>query len=262
MLTQVSEDRRDRMFHPSDLSGVFCPRAWSLYNYHPRGLELKEASIDPRTARIFGNGHYVHQRVQSYFQGSGVIYGTWRKLVGWDANDEPKYVYHTGFPPSGNGWEYCEVRLSHPADRILGSTDGLLRLNYAKYGLEVKSIKNEYFKELKDQPLKHHREQTFIYMHCLEHTRQELLQKSKTSIVDPFEREPLQGFIILYENKNDQHMKEFFVPYEPQAIEEMMQRKRKLMHLALEYERTGEHPRCRCPLGRPSVLCKAIPEED
>lgn len=266
-LTDMSEDRRDGFFHPSDLSNPhFCPRAWSLYNFHPEGFKVKEGAIEPRLARIFGNGHGVHTRIQRYFQGMGVLWGRWRRLVRVETDEQgepvPVYEYTVGFPPrlkSGGidwTWEYTEVRLYHEEDRILGSTDGKLWLDGRKYGLEIKSIKDEGFRWLQEDPKGAHRNQVFIYEHCdnWEHEQKDLHR----AFVDGFDAEPLHGYVVLYENKNDQELKEYFVPNDRGLIEQFMDSRRKLMHRALEYERTKEHPECRCPPSRRNPLCEAF----
>lgn len=259
MMRQSSEDRRDKCFHPSDLSGRFCPRAWALYNYHPEGLNLKEAGIDPRLDRIFGNGHGVHHRIQGYFQGAGVLWGTYRKLVGWKG-DEPQYEFHVGFPPNEPGWEYTEVGLFHNEDRILGSTDGLLHLHGKKYGLEIKSINAEGYQwALAKGEMTKHKEQTFVYAHCLEYIRKLKLAGDLGGIVDAFDEEKLHGFVLLYENKNTQELREFFVKFDEAEVESFMAGKRKVMQEALTYETTGEFPQCRCDPRKKSALCQAVP---
>lgn len=252
--TDISEDRRDRMFHPSDLAGAFCPKAWALYNYHPDGLSVKAEGIEPRTARIFGNGHGVHSRIQGYL--AEHLWGRWEKLVGWDARDEPRYETHVGWRPDGNGWRYSEVRLEHTLDRILGSTDGLLRRFGKKWGLEVKSINTDGYKWMPEgEARRAHVNQTLIYMHALEWMRVGTVRP----MVDEFDAEPLAGFIVLYENKNDQTLKEIVVPYDPAEVMAFMNNRRELMWEALEIERTGTYPACRCVPGKPSVLCKTFP---
>jgi hypothetical protein len=257
-----SEDRRDGMFHPSDLSYKFCPKAWALYNFHPQGLAVKVAGIEPRLKRIFGNGHGVHDRVQGYFQKMGALWGKWRRVIGYDATqDRPVYEYHEGFAPKSRGWEYMEVSLAHRADRIKGHTDGLLWYDGSfnikglrrgkKYGLEIKSIKDERYRYLQDEPQAHHREQVLIYEHCLDDRREQL----QGQYVDDFDAEPLAGFIVVYECKNDQALKEFTVPYDKAEIDGLMEKKRKLMRRALEYEKTGEWPECHCG-SKPSLLCE------
>lgn len=256
LLTDLSDDRRDRKFHPSELAGAFCPRAWSLYNYHPEGYSLKESGVDPKLARIFGNGHDVHSRIQRYLGGS--LWGLWRKQVGWeDEKDLPVFLYERGFRPKGNGWEYAELLIRHDPDRIIGSTDGLLYIpGSGKWGLEVKSINPEGFRFLQDRPKGIHLNQLYVYEHGLEWKRLE----SGEEPVDDFDAEPLRGFIVLYENKGTQDLKEFALPYDPHPVEQFITGRRLLMDEALEFERTGEHPGCTCDPKKMNPLCKAVPD--
>lgn len=260
LLSDISEDRRDKMFHPSSLSGDFCPREWSLYNYHPEGYTVKEGSVEPRLGRIFGNGHGVHTRIQSYLIDH--LWGLWRRQVGWDdLNDEPEYMYHRGFKPAGGGWRYMEVRLEHRPHRILGSTDGLLNIDGQKWGLEIKSINPDSYRFLTDRPKALHVNQVLIYEHALEWERTTLDTRGQKP-VDAFAAMPLRGFIVVYENKGTQELKEFPVPYDAQQVETFMQSRLPVMDEALEYERSGEHPGCTCPVGKESALCKAFPDPD
>jgi hypothetical protein len=265
MMGDNSEDRRDKMFHPSDLSGQFCPRAWSLYNFHPDGYAVKEGAVEPRLQRIFDNGTFFHSRLQRYLDGH--LWGSWKRVIGVD-RETGEQVYeweHETWRPAGVGWVYAEVQLRHGPDRVAGHTDGLFGLSgksgMEKWGLEGKSIKAENFRFLVDQPLRSHREQVLWYMHCLEHMRQERLRDAQAQgyTTSAFAAYPLAGFVVVYENKNDQTMKEFAVPYDADEVEAYVASKRPRMADALEFERTGRHPACRCPMGKESALCKAFP---
>lgn len=255
LLTDLSEDRRDKMFHPSSLAGGFCPREWSLYNYHPEGYTIREGSVDPRLGRIFGNGHDVHARIQSYL--GAHLWGLWVRRVDWDKqNDRPVLETHKGFRPSGNGWTYAEVKLRHEPHRILGSTDGLLHIDGEKWGLEIKSINPDGYRWLQDKPRVVHTNQVLIYEHALEWERTASGKKHR----DAFDALPLRGFIVLYENKGTQELKEYVVPFDAQQVEAFMQSRLLLMDEALEFERSGEHPACTCDVGKESPLCKAFPD--
>lgn len=242
-------DRRDGKFHPSDLCGRFCPRAWSLFNYHPDGLTVHMGRVDSRLARIFGNGHHVHARIQTYLANRGILWGNYREYGTGSL--------YTGFQRDSRD-QFLEVPIRHDGDRIIGHTDGLLNLRQGKIGLEIKSINTEGFRWLNDLPREYHRDQTYIYMHSLvDEFNEQALQGTQRH---PFEREPLAGFIILYENKDTQELKEFFVKYDATVVADYMKGRRKLIWQALEYERTKEHPQCRCLSGKESALCKKFPE--
>jgi hypothetical protein len=250
LITQSRDDRRDGKFHPSDLAGNFCPRAWALYNYHPKAAGVASGAVTPRLARIFGNGSGVHSRIQGYLQSMGILFGTYTRWIG-----NVGVEVHRGFPPGGDGWTFVEVGLSHPEDNIVGHTDGLIKLDGRKLGVEIKSIKHEFFRWLGEKPNKAHEEQALIYMHCLEHARADLAAVSPKTDVLTFLKQKLEGFIVLYESKNTQELKEYFVPFDKVRIEELMEKKRKRMKQALSYKETGEWPDCLCGR-RVSAICQ------
>lgn len=247
----ASEDRRDGKFHPSDLSGAFCPRAWSLYNFHPDGYRIKEGSNPPRIKRVFGNGNGVHARIQGYFQRQGIL---WGRYVNLRTGKE-----HVGFPTPGmnpDEWVYREIKIRHDEDNILGSNDGDLLFDGDKIGLEIKSMNSESFKWLQG-PKAMHREQVLIYLHGKEWMRRMKAQGHLGGFVDEFDALPIKEFRVLYENKDNQELKEYPIPFDADEVELFMEHKRPLMHAALEYTRTRTHPSCRCG-DRTSALCKAL----
>lgn len=270
LLLREDSDRRDGRFHPSDLAGEFCARAWVLYNHHPDGKTVRDGSWTPRLKRILDNGTHLHQRVQGYFADMGILWGRWWAL-------DQDNAYHDGFHPAQYGhtkhvWRYGEVELRHDPDNILGSTDGLLKIDaswvgaapvkrkdYYKLGLEIKSINSYGFKWLNNEPKPHHQEQALIYMHCLEWIRQEKAQGAFGGFVDEFDTRPLDGFIILYENKDTQDLEEFVVWYDEEAIQAVLEPKRPLMKQALSWKKGDPLPPCTCGKGyAESPLCKQL----
>ena len=190
-----------------------CNRA----NYYMRIQEEGDGSIDPRTQRIFDNGTYTHERLQSYLNEMFLL--------------------------------ICdEVPL------INDHTDGFLDLDSEIAILEIKSINDNGFTQLKDAK-EEHKKQGLIYLYCAEERRQYLRTTYKTldDFYDStderseyfrqhyqhmksgrkFTREekienevklnlisddilyrtdkPISKVIFLYENKNNQELKEFVV---------------------------------------------------
>lgn len=248
----VEEHRKDFMFHPSDLAGEFCPRAWVLFNYHPEGLTVRASSFTTRHQRIFDNGKHVHTRIQRYLADN--LWGTWERLRGWDG-DKPLFDFHQGFKPAGKGWVYGELELRDDSLRMLGSTDGLVKL-VGKRGLEAKSINSEGFKWLKDEPKKVHKHQVLIYMHMLEAMRKAKAAAKK--FIDSFDMLPVTSFHIYYESKDTQEIKEYEVPYNETEVKDFMATRLPLMEEALEYEKSGRFPACHCAPGKKSALCKVF----
>lgn len=293
------EDRRDGWFHPSDLSGDFCARAWVLYNHHPEGRSVKDGSWSPRLKRILDNGTGFHNRIHRYLQKMGILWGTWRRpvalvemlpdffdpevaydpeqrarfgdmvigpvdtpYIGFHVRGNIVYEYYVGFPPTlPNGevdlrWEYCEVRLWHDEDRLLGHTDGVLNLPAGKYVLELKSANDHSFKWI---PKSHHEEQDFLYLGALEWIRAQKEQGQLGGFVDNFDALPFEGIILVYENKNDQSLAEFRYTWDPARYESILAPKRARMREALEWTHGDPLPPCTCGQGNAaSPLCKQL----
>ena len=196
-----------------------CNRA----NYYMRKQYDSDGSIDPRTQRIFDNGTYTHERLQAYL--------IEMELLLMD-----------------------EVPLINDTYNIQGHTDGFLNLNDEVAILEIKSINDNQFGQLKDAK-EEHKCQGLIYLYCAEDRRIWLHETYKTeeefnaSYDDrykyfeehyqhmvggrKFTREqkienevmlnmlsdnilfhtdkPITKVVFLYENKNNQELKEFVV---------------------------------------------------
>lgn len=197
-----------------------CNRA----NYFMRMQEDSDGTIDPRTQRIFDNGSYTHERLQTYLLEM--------ELLAMD-----------------------EVPLINDPYHIQGHTDGFLQLDGGEIAiLEIKSINDNQFGQLKDAK-EEHKKQGLIYLYCAEERRKFLHRTYKTEKEfndswhiryryfelhydhmksgRKFTREekiynevmlnmlsdnilfhtdkPLTKVIFLYENKNNQELKEFVV---------------------------------------------------
>lgn len=196
-----------------------CNRA----NYYMRMQYENDGTIDPRTQRIFDNGTYTHERLQSYLLEMELLY-------------------------------MDEVPLINDEFNIQGHTDGFLNLTDEVGILEIKSINDNQFGQLRDAK-EEHKKQGLIYLFCAEERRLWLHEHYKT--VEEFnasygERykyfesryqhmkggrkytreqkirnevmlniladnilfytdKPITKVIFLYENKNNQELKEFVV---------------------------------------------------
>ena len=196
------------------------------HNYYMRTQTDSDGSIDPRTQRIFDNGTYTHERLQSYLLDMNLL--------------------------------ICdEVPLINDEYNIQGHTDGILDIGEDEIAvLEIKSINDRNFTALKDAK-EEHKQQGLIYLYCLEERRKFLHNKYKTreeffSVESKLEREdyfrsryqhmksgrkytreekienevklnmvaddilydtkkPVSKVVFLYENKNNQELKEFTV---------------------------------------------------
>ena len=196
-----------------------CNRA----NYYMRKQYEQDGSIDPRTQRIFDNGTYTHERLQAYLIDMGLLH-------------------------------MDEVPIINDEYNIQGHTDGFINLKNEVAILEIKSINDNQFGQLKDAKDEHKR-QGLIYLFCAEERRRWLHEHYSTpeefnASYDErykyfesryqhmkggrkFTREqkirnevllnmlsdnilfytdrPVTKVVFLYENKNNQELKEFMV---------------------------------------------------
>ncbi len=130
-----------------------CNRA----NYYSRtGVEADEL-LKPRTVRIFDNGTKVHERLQGYMLDMGLLV-------------------------------MDEVPLINDEYNIQGHTDGYLDLGDEIAILEIKSINDAQFNQLKDAK-EEHKCQGLIYLFCAEERRKYLRDTYKTK-EDFYESEP------------------------------------------------------------------------
>lgn len=197
-----------------------CNRA----NYYMRMQYENDGTIDPRTQRIFDNGTYTHERLQSYLIDM--------ELLIMD-----------------------EVPLINDEYNIQGHTDGLLDIEEDEIAvLEIKSINENQYNQLRDAK-EEHKKQGLVYLYCAEERRKWLRETYKT--VEEFNasygerykyfeehyqhmqggrkytreekiknevelnlladnilyytEKPITKVIFLYENKNNQELKEFVV---------------------------------------------------
>lgn len=119
------------------------------HNYYMRKQYDSDGDIGARTQRIFDNGTYTHERIQNYLLEMNLL--------------------------------ICdEVPLLNEEYNIQGHTDGFLDLSEDEVAiLEIKSINDNQFNQLKDAK-EEHKKQGLIYLYCAEERRQQLRNKYKT----------------------------------------------------------------------------------
>lgn len=196
-----------------------CNRA----NYYMRKQYESDGTIDPRTQRIFDNGTYTHERLQTYLLDMELLF-------------------------------MDEVPLINDEYNIQGHTDGFLNLVDEVAILEIKSINDNQYNQLRDAK-EEHKKQGLVYLYCAEERRKFLHRTYKT--VEEFNaswgtryryfefhyqhmqggrkytreqkirnevmlnmladnilfytEKPITKVVFLYENKNNQELKEFTV---------------------------------------------------
>lgn len=196
-----------------------CNRA----NYYMRMQVEGDGTIDPRTQRIFDNGTYTHERLQTYLSDMELLMSD-------------------------------EVPLINDEYNIQGHTDGFLDLGDEVAILEIKSINDNGFNSLRDAK-EEHKCQGLIYLFCAEerrlwlHSHYKTAQEFNASYNDRYSyfekhyqhmkggrkytreqkianevmsnmlsdnilfyiKKPITKVVFLYENKNTQELKEFVV---------------------------------------------------
>lgn len=229
-LLTIGEDS-DRNHGYNSPSGVSsCPR--SLY-YTRTGVK-RDGVIDPRTRRIFDNGHHVHDRLQTYLKDEGCL--IMDETPVWDKDL-----------------------------RILGHCDGILRVNkFTLAILEIKSINSNAFSHLTGAKPEHQM-QAQVYMYCLEKLREQLIQatdynKVKAELLaeyatlmesfvsggSKFTKEEkiahkvgimedtlnilyetpktIDTMSVVYESKNDQELKEYVIKWDDELVAEIAEK--------------------------------------
>lgn len=218
-----------------------CNRA----NYYMRMQYEGDGTIDPRTQRIFDNGTYTHIRLQTYLSEMGMLL-------------------------------MDEVPVLNEEYNIQGHTDGFLDLGDEIAILEIKSINDNQFNQLKDAK-EEHKKQGLIYLYCAEERRKWLhenyhsVEEFNQSYQDRYQyfqsryqhmksghkytreqkienevllnmlsdnilfytNKPVSKVIFLYEDKNNQELKEF-------CVELNMTTKPILMEVLRSYEVLNE----------------------
>lgn len=148
-----------------------CNRA----NYYMRKEYDHDGTIDARTQRIFDNGTFTHERLQAYMMEMYLLI-------------------------------MDEVPIINDKYRIQGHTDGFLDLPHNEVGiLEIKSINDNQFQQLKDAK-EEHKKQGLIYLYCAEERRKYLRAKYPT--IKDFESPESYAERVEYYRAHYQHMKD------------------------------------------------------
>jgi hypothetical protein len=216
-------DRDYSHFHPSEWDG--CHRKIAYAYYESQGLLTIDHSalkIDARMERIFDNGHFVHSRFGVYLRNIGGLKGRWicknigahrRRPQIFGVEEKLGVLQPEKCECGCNQFEYVEVGLSDPETMWAGHVDAIVDLRHwptavkgidketvaeedAHMVVDYKSIMSFAYGKL-DQPKPEHITQMQIYLY-------------------------LSGLKVgkfLYENKNDQNIKEYLVVRDDKFLE-------------------------------------------
>lgn len=218
-------DRGHGLNSPSGIGG--CIRA----QYYRRMGEQSGDIIEPRTRRIFDNGHGVHDRIQTYLEKCGKL--LMREVPIWDENSQ-----------------------------VIGHCDGVVKISPIQLAiLEIKSINDNGFNAIVDAK-EEHKKQAQIYMWAIETLREKIHNDKKFNeekylkaykkLMEGFVQEghkytkeqkiehsldnmrqiikllreypkKITQMIFLYENKNNQELKEYVVNWDESFLDGIME---------------------------------------
>lgn len=227
LLKRPAGDRSTTVLHPSEIiKNDFCMRAsYFLLKGYPK----LQPNPSLRMQVIFDEGHSIHAKWQSYFQGMGVLHGKFKCLVcnniTWGTS--PEVCETCG---RAGMLQYAEVTLKDDNLRIAGHTDGW-----------VKGIGNDCLIEIKS-----------IGPGTIRHGMPSLmadaggdLTKAWNNITRPFPEHIMQGqvylelmkrmgnpvdeIVFLYELKADQSYKEFAVKADFELVRHVFEKAEKIV---------------------------------
>lgn len=219
LLDRAKNNNRDNShFHPSSWDG--CKRLHAYAYYESQGFITVDQSalkISPQLERIFGNGHGMHDRWRDYLESTGALMGVW-ECANWIKHTNPKF-YGTNSklgclkPDKCDCGEskfyYHEVGFLDPETMWGGHVDAIIDhkiFSQKRNGhivlpdeelfiIDFKSINSFDFKSL-DRPKPEHITQMQIYLYL----------------------SGLKYGKFVYEDKNNQSVKEFLVVADPAIL--------------------------------------------
>lgn len=211
----LSNSRRYNIFHPSAWGSCLRKVAYQFYNEQDRFLQRSADDVDTRLELVFDNGHKTHFRWQEYLTNAGVMRGYWRCAQCGVVYGKDEKMGIKSPLQADSSWkcqcghqslEYEETTVqSEPQYNFKGHVDAIVDLRdtpwaqnneYDVFVVDFKTIKDDMFSEL-TQAKYEHVVQTNIYMWIL----------------------GLKLAVVLYENKDNQTVKEMLVPRDDALIE-------------------------------------------
>lgn len=207
---RTKPDRKDHRFHPSSIDQDFCGRAWVIEQYGIAEPEEGRA-IDSSTMRIFELGNAVHDMLQSWFAGMGILYGRWvcpRK-------PEAHSFWGTSLKvcplcKSKQYLIYAEVPVDHARLNYLGHCDGeVLLADIGRVQIELKSSNSRIFDTLALDPMEKHRHQAVQYMYVRNQADGWMTHLGETPLTAPYDK--IVATCILYYEKDGSRLREHII---------------------------------------------------
>jgi hypothetical protein len=238
--------RRNDVFHPSAICyGTFCPREWLLCQKDPSLYNNVKFNVQQQ--KRFDVGKVMHTYVQDKLGNAVSLFGVWKCLR--YCEDTP--CTHFGFKPKdvckkSPIWVYKEPIVSDTELNIRGNTDGIVfSKDYRyKYIFEYKTMNSSGFSTL-CEPLAYHREQAAWYLDILSRNHflqwEEFISMKGDDFVDKiikklksYIEKPYDGAVIVYQNKDTQEMREYFIPSKALKTKEYMVDNKDSLHTIIE----------------------------
>lgn len=248
----LNNPRKYDIFHPSAWGYCLRKIAYQYYNDKDQFLHIRPDEINLRYERIFDNGHGVHERWQRYLAYSKYLRGWWKceKCGKVSGKDQPLGIfspYHRG-----EGWQclcgssgeptYEEILVrSDPEYNFAGHVDAVMDLrgspyerggDYDLFVVDFKTMKDSYFSDV-TQAKYEHAVQVNIYMWLLD----------------------INGAVVVYENKDNQQLKEMFVARDDVLIEKIKEEAKWLVDV-LRHRKLPDRPAGVSYSQFPFMLCE------
>lgn len=199
------------------LCGSYPVGCGRLLYYRYIGAEPRDR-IPPRTRRIFDTGTKIHEQLQGYLQN-----------IAAGSNGTEIFVKEAAFNENN----------SHVANTydIESTTDGVWTISVPdlslRFGLEIKSMKDELFKKL-NGPDASHVVQCHVYMACLD----------------------LPAMVVLYYNKNDSSLIEYTVLFQQKVWRAITSKIDYVREHAIDEKEPLQEVGYHCRTCRYAYLCK------
>lgn len=197
------------------LCGDYLMGCGRMLYYRYIGLEPRD-KIPPRLRRIFDTGHHVHAQLQGYLS------------ILSSRLDCETFVDEAP----------CNMKNSKVADQyeIESTTDGIWTLSAPehelRFGLEIKSMKDELFKKLNGAE-SYHIMQCMVYMACLD----------------------LPFMVVLYYNKNDSSLAEYVLHFDDKMWKAVTDKINHVRECAVDEEEPEREIGFHCRTCRYSYVC-------
>ena len=263
LLGRPAGDRSTTVLHPSEIiKRDWCRRA-SFFLL--KGYPKMQPNPGLRMQVIFDEGHAIHAKWQSWFQGMGVLHGKFKcdvcDKITWGTS--PQECEHCFAPISK--LIYDEVTLRDDDLRIAGHTDGWIKGLGNDALIEIKSVgpgtirheapslmadaQGDFMKAWKNinRPFGPHILQGQMYL--------ELMKRMGNVAEDG---KPIDEIVFLYELKADQSYKEFTVKADYELVRHVFDG----AQLVIDALAKDEAPRCNNNAGGDCPQCSPYKEAE